>query len=86
MNKNAWIGIVVAAVAVIAIVVIALFAGRDDGTTNGENGNRTTIKVGVILPLTGSAAVWGKNAQMGIELARDRIVGKDKEKFLVLFV
>lgn len=31
------------------------------------------IKIGAVLPLTGSAAVWGKNAKMGIEIALDEI-------------
>ena len=35
--------------------------------------NKQEINVGVILPLTGSAAVWGQNAKMGIELAYSEI-------------
>lgn len=31
------------------------------------------VRIGVILPLTGSAAVWGENAKMGIEIALDEI-------------
>lgn len=30
---------------------------------------KETLNIGVILPLTGSAAVWGVNAKMGIDLA-----------------
>lgn len=31
------------------------------------------IRIGAVLPLTGSAAVWGQNAKMGIEIALDEI-------------
>ena len=44
------------------------------GCNKSKNG---TIKVGVILPLTGSAAVWGKNAKMGIDLALSEIKKKN---------
>ena len=30
---------------------------------------QTSIQIGAILPLTGSAAVWGQNAKMGMDLA-----------------
>lgn len=31
------------------------------------------IKIGVLLPLTGSAAVWGENAKMGLEIALEEV-------------
>ena len=31
------------------------------------------IKIGAVLPLTGSAAVWGENARMGLEFALDEV-------------
>ncbi len=31
------------------------------------------IKIGAVLPLTGSAAVWGKNSKMGLEIALDEV-------------
>ena len=39
-----------------------------------------TIKIGTVLPLTGSAAVWGQNAKKGIELAFDELQ-KSNEAF-----
>jgi branched-chain amino acid transport system substrate-binding protein len=35
--------------------------------------DESTIKFGATLPLTGTAAVWGKNARNGMELARQEI-------------
>lgn len=35
--------------------------------------NNEQVKIGAVLPLTGSAAVWGQNAKMGIELALKEI-------------
>jgi branched-chain amino acid transport system substrate-binding protein len=34
---------------------------------------KEVIKIGIVLPLTGSAAVWGKNALNGINLAMEEI-------------
>lgn len=31
------------------------------------------IKIGVVLPLTGSAAVWGENSKMGLEIALEEV-------------
>jgi len=31
------------------------------------------IKIGAVLPLTGSAAVWGENAKMGLEIALEEV-------------
>jgi branched-chain amino acid transport system substrate-binding protein len=39
--------------------------------------NREEITIGIVLPLTGSAAVWGQNAKMGIDLALSEILKID---------
>jgi len=31
------------------------------------------IRIGAVLPLTGSAAVWGQNAKMGLEIALEEV-------------
>lgn len=36
---------------------------------------QSAIKIGAILPLTGDAAVWGKNAKEGIDLAVEKLNG-----------
>jgi branched-chain amino acid transport system substrate-binding protein len=38
-----------------------------------SGGGKKDVTVGVILPLTGEGAVWGKNSQKGIELAVEQI-------------
>ncbi|MCX5769232.1 MAG: penicillin-binding protein activator [Candidatus Hydrogenedentes bacterium] len=39
-------------------------------------GNQDTVRIGVSLPLTGDAAVWGKSQQDGYELACEQINAK----------
>lgn len=46
------------------------------------------IKIGGVLPLTGSAAVWGENAKMGLEIALEEVneAGGVKGKKLKLII
>lgn len=77
MNKKALIGITLTMVVVLAIVFLSLQKKESD-----------TITVGAVLPLTGSAAVWGQNAKMGIDLALEEINdsgGIDGHKVTVLY-
>lgn len=67
MPKKAWIGITAALV--ILLIVIFWFVNRSTDPMLG----RTTIRIGSVLPLTGSAAVWGQNAKMGMDLALEEI-------------
>lgn len=67
MPKKAWLGITVAAVAV--LIVAFWFVNRPTDLMLG----RTAIRIGSVLPLTGSAAVWGQNAKMGMDLAWEEI-------------
>jgi branched-chain amino acid transport system substrate-binding protein len=63
MKKFIWIGI---------IVVVAIFAVFAVLKLNNP-AKREAIIVGVSLPLTGDAAVWGKSQQDGYELAVEQI-------------
>jgi branched-chain amino acid transport system substrate-binding protein len=64
MNKKVWIGVAIVAV-VVLIAVTAWWSSRPK-----EGG---PIVIGVSLPLTGDAAVWGKSQQDGYELAVEQI-------------
>ncbi|MBI2432489.1 MAG: ABC transporter substrate-binding protein [Candidatus Hydrogenedentes bacterium] len=71
----------------ILIAAVSLGAGCGGGTPSGKGAGTTTppaagskpqesqepIKIGVSLPLTGDAAVWGKSQKDGYELALDHI-------------
>src|SRR4051812_8479329 len=60
--------IIVALVLLAALVsVLAIRRGRQEATSG------STIKIGVILPLTGDAASYGEPARNGFELAREEI-------------
>jgi len=59
MNKKAWIGLVIVAVAVAGIVIL----------TVATRSTEKFIKIGAILPLSGDGAKYGEEAQRGIELA-----------------
>lgn len=52
-------------------VVMTGCGGCRSGTNSDEQSRKTQI--GVILPLTGSGAVWGQNAKKGIDLAVEEI-------------
>jgi len=58
MNKKIWIAVAVV-VGVVIIAVIWKTKAPDKGV----------ITIGATLPLSGDAAVWGKNTQEGIDLA-----------------
>jgi len=59
MNRKAWIGIVIA---LVALVVVA-------GLVYWPKPHADGVRIGVALPLTGDAAVYGKALKNGIELA-----------------
>jgi branched-chain amino acid transport system substrate-binding protein len=42
-------------------------------STDCTRSSRPTVRVGVLLPLSGDAAVWGLSMKEGIDLARDQI-------------
>ncbi len=59
--------------------LVLFFVGCDE-----KKNTSTKPVVAAILPLTGSASVWGKNAKNGIELAREHF-DKDKQLKLIFF-
>jgi branched-chain amino acid transport system substrate-binding protein len=63
MTRKTWTLIAAVVVLVVVGLLIITSQTRPGGVT----------KVGAVLPLTGSAAVWGQNAKMGIDLAVDEI-------------
>ncbi len=54
---------------IVLVVVGGYFAWQKKANKPIEDNNEV-VKIGVILPLTGSASVWGNNALKGIELAQ----------------
>jgi branched-chain amino acid transport system substrate-binding protein len=63
MKRNAWIALLVVAVAAVAIVFLS----------NRETRRDKVIRVGRVLPLTGPAASYGKSEQKGTWLAAEEI-------------
>jgi len=60
--KKTWI-IIGVIVVILAIILIVTQTKKEEDV----------IKIGAILPLTGSAAIWGENAKMGMEIALEEI-------------
>jgi branched-chain amino acid transport system substrate-binding protein len=67
MSKKTWIWI--AAALVVVLIAVLWFVYRPSDLMLG----RTAIRIGSVLPLTGSAGVWGQNAKMGMDLALEEI-------------
>lgn len=76
MNKKFWIVIIVL-VAVVLIVILATRKSEPD-----------VIIIGVSLPLSGDAAVWGKSQKDGYELALSQINDKggiNRKKLVLVY-
>jgi branched-chain amino acid transport system substrate-binding protein len=55
---------------------------------NSCSRNEDVVKIGAILPLTGSAAIWGQNVKRGIDLAKDKLNsmgGVNDSKIVLLY-
>lgn len=63
MKKSTWIGIVIIVVLALAIVLIVTQTKKEPGV----------IKIGVIIPLTGSSAKYGEDIKRGYDLAVEEI-------------
>lgn len=66
-----------------AMMVMAMFAGcqpADTGSTNGNDGG-ATIKIGMMGPLTGGAAVYGTAVKAAMEIAVAEINAKGGVQF-----
>jgi len=76
--KKIWIGIIIFALVILAAVLVVTQTKKE----------LEVIKIGVVLPLTGSAAVWGENARMGLETALEEVndMGGVKDKKVQLFI
>lgn len=57
----------------VAASTAALIAALWCGSVAAETRPPNPIQIGAVLPLTGSAAVWGQNAKRGMELALQEI-------------
>lgn len=66
MSKKLWLGIVAA---LIATFIFVLWLVNHKKNQNGAN----PIRIGAILPLTGSSARYGKWIQEGLDLALEQI-------------
>jgi branched-chain amino acid transport system substrate-binding protein len=64
--RGKWIGLatIILVFVAVGVVFVAILSTRKSAES---------LKVGAVLPLTGSAAVWGQNAKMGMDLAVDQI-------------
>lgn len=77
MGEKGWIG-TTAALGVTLMLVLwfgDLSPNRTDivPTSNGPIAPKVPIRIGAVLPLTGSLAPYGQWAQNGLELARDEL-------------
>lgn len=68
MLKKPWV------MAVSGLLLVVIFALLVLSWKRSSEGSQ--VSVGAVLPLTGSAAVWGQNAKMGIDLAVKEINDK----------
>jgi ABC-type branched-subunit amino acid transport system substrate-binding protein len=55
--------------AAIALVLIALGTTGLSGGENTSNETNKSIKIGVIIPLSGNSAYWGESTQAGVQMA-----------------
>jgi ABC-type branched-subunit amino acid transport system substrate-binding protein len=81
MNKKIIWGIVI----IIIIIVVAILASRTPSTDQpAPVGQAQVIKIGVIGPMTGGAAVYGTNLAKGAQLALTSI-GTTKNTYQLVF-
>lgn len=73
-NKKLWIGVGI--VVIIGIVILAVYK------KNQILGNSAAIRIGVILPLTGSIAIDGEELLVGVKLAEKEINASSSEKVI----
>jgi branched-chain amino acid transport system substrate-binding protein len=59
-------------IVLLAVLVLSV-TGLSVSFMGGCGKHEEAIKIGAVLPLTGSAAVWGQNARMGLEIALQEI-------------
>ena len=70
MSKTKVIG--VAGILIVAGIISLFIYGNEEKVT-GAATYKQSIKIGAILPLSGSAAYYGENSQKGIEIAKEEL-------------
>ncbi len=76
MNKNK--NKLIATLAIVVLIVVGIFISNKSSTTSSTS-NNDTIKVGVLLPLTGPLAEYGQAYKNGIMLAKEKSGNKNIE-------
>lgn len=81
MSKRIWMA---TAALLGAFLVVTLPHAKSPAE---QSEKEASVYIGAVLSLTGSAAVWGQNAKMGIELALKEVNSKgvDGRKLRVLY-
>ncbi|MFH1457262.1 MAG: ABC transporter substrate-binding protein [Patescibacteria group bacterium] len=77
MNKKIWISTLV--IVVVIIIGIILITRNDESEQINEN--QKIIKIGVSIPLTGNASVYGDQVQKGVEIALQNINQDDSFEY-----
>ena len=67
MAKRSWLWTAGLLVTLLIVAVVVMMRRGQ------EHGAQESVTIGAVLPLTGSAAVWGQNARMGMDLAVSEI-------------
>ncbi len=75
--------IIIGAIIVI-LIILAVMAGRTTSEYKASLLAPQTIKIGVIGPMTGGAAVYGTNLAKGAQLALD-LIGKTRNTYQLVF-
>ncbi|MFH0739865.1 MAG: ABC transporter substrate-binding protein [bacterium] len=78
-NKKIFTGLIV-----LAVVVVGVWYGVSGGGKNNQVSQRAVVKIGVILPLTGSTAFMGESCQKAITMAQEQL-GNTKYDYQVIF-
>lgn len=60
---------------ILALIILSLFIGCNKQNDDKGKGGIAPIRIGVLLPLTGTSAIHGKDCLVGIEMARDETNG-----------
>ena len=73
MKKQIWILVLIVAVIIVGLII---FLPKSKNLSEKE-----VIKIGVSIPLTGNASVYGDQVQKGVEIALNNINQDDKFKY-----
>ncbi len=76
MKKKLWIPILIIIIIIVGIILIVQ-------NNNEIDENQQIVKVGVSIPLTGNASVYGDQVQKGVEIALQNINQNEKFKYKI---